>query len=66
MISHSTPRLHRTIDASRAALILAGAAVAVLVGLLLIDGGAHAVLAGTAATAGFAAFVGACRMLGRV
>ena len=65
-MAHQSSTRHRSIDPSRAALVLVGAAVAVLMALLLADGGAPAVLAVTAAVAGFGAFVGACRMLGQM
>ena len=56
-------RRRRALDTSRAAVVLVGAAVAVLMALLMTDGGAPVTVAVLAAGAGFAAFVGAVRML---
>jgi hypothetical protein len=64
-MAHQISTRPRALDASRAAVVLVGAALAVLMALLLTDGGAPAALAITAAAAGFGAFVGACRMLGQ-
>lgn len=66
MVSQISTRPRRSIDASRTAVVLVGAAVALLMALLLADGGAPVVLAVASAVAGFGAFVGACRMLGRL
>ncbi|WP_420113479.1 hypothetical protein [Pseudactinotalea sp.] len=66
MASPISTRAHRRVEASRLALLLVAAALAVLMALLLLDGGAPSVLAIAAAAAGFGAFLGACRMLGRV
>ena len=65
-MAQQVPTRRSTFDASRAALVLVGVAIAVLMALLLADGGAPVVLAVTAAVAGFGAFLGACRMLGQV
>lgn len=66
MAHQISTRRRRLLDASRAAIVLVGAALAVLVALLLADGGAPLALAVIAASAGFVAFVGACRMVGQV
>lgn len=56
-------RPRRPYDTSRVAMVLVGAAVAVLMALLLTDGGAPVAVAALAAAAGFGAFIGAVQML---